>query len=410
MVLVADQDGKITGRFTVPPNIPVGTKLMQFVGSEGNYGEASYTARGVITTEERRRVTTLTDVRQNQTTVVVRRWRSDPLAQTFTLNQGRHIGGVDLWFTDKGTSRVIVQIRETTVGIPNQNIIAEAHVPANDILTNGSPTRIEWQPVWIESGTEYAIVILTDDAEPCVRVAELGKYDSVNDRWVTSQPFQVGVLLSSSNASTWTPHQTLDLTFRLLGARFTATTRTVDLGNITVSDVSDVIALTNIERPATDTDVEIVLTDEEGNETRISDDSPVALQERLNGEVNVKAVLRGSDLRSPVMFPGLQAILGNMSETADYVTRAMPAGVNTKVTVTYESLLPGQANVVVEVLDSNGDWQSIALSDGSPVGDEWEERTHILENFTADETRVRLTITGNPLYRPRVRALRVIIT
>ena len=110
------------------------------------------------------------------------------------------------------------------------------------------------------------------------------------------------------------------------------------------------------------------------------------------------------------MFPGLQAILGNISETADYVTRAMPAGVNTKVTVTYESLLPGSANVVVEVLDSDGDWQSIALDSGSPVGDEWEERTHILENFTADETRVRLTITGNPLYRPRVRALRVIIT
>lgn len=410
MVLVADQDGKISGRFTVPPNIPVGTKLLQFVGSDGNYGEASYTARGIITTEERRRVTTMTEVRQNQTTVVVRRWRSDPLAQTFTLNQGRHIGGVDLWFTDKGTSRVIVQIRETTVGIPNQNIIAESHVPAADILVNGSPTRIEWPPVWIEAGTEYAIVILTDDAEPCVRVAELGKYDSVNERWVTSQPFQVGVLLSSSNASTWTPHQERDLTFRLLGARFTATTRTVDLGNIDVSDVSDIIALTNVERPATDTDVEIVLTDEEGNETRVSDDSPVALQNRLNGEVNIKAVLRGSDLRSPVMFPGLQAILGNMSETADYVTRAMPAGVNTKVTVTYEALLPGSANVAVDVLDSNGDWQNIALDSGNPVGDEWEERTHILENFTADETRVRLTITGNPLYRPRVRALRVIIT
>ena len=47
---------------------------------------------------------------------------------------------------------------------------------------------------------------------------------------------------------------------------------------------------------------------------------------------------------------------------------------------------------------------------GSPVGDDWEERTHILENFTVDETRVRITITGNPLYRPRLRALRVIIT
>lgn len=62
--LVADTDGKISGRFTVPPNIPVSTKLMQFVGSEGNYNEASYTVRGITTTEERRQVTILTDIRQ----------------------------------------------------------------------------------------------------------------------------------------------------------------------------------------------------------------------------------------------------------------------------------------------------------------------------------------------------------
>ncbi len=239
---------------------------MQFVGSAGNDREASYTARGIITTEERRRVTILTGIRQQQTTVVVRQFRSGPLPQTFTLNQGRHISGVDLWFTEKGTCRVIAQIRETTTGIPNQTILASAHIQADDINLSGGHTRIEWDPVWLDAGTEYAIVILTDDAEP-----------AVHERWVTSQPYQVGVLLSSSNASTWTPHQDQDLTFRLLGARFTATTRTIDLGNITVSEVSDVIALANIERPATDTDVEIVLTDEQCKETRIADDRPAAL-------------------------------------------------------------------------------------------------------------------------------------
>lgn len=408
MALVADSDGKITGQFSVPPNIPVGTKLVQFIGDQGSYGDSTYTARGVVTNEERRRVTTVTEVQQQQTTVVLRRF--DPLAQTFTLQQGRHVGGVDLWFTDRGDKTVVVQIRETTVGIPNQEVIAEAHIQPDNLNLGEQSTRITWPPVWLEPGREYALVILTDAADTAVRIAELGKYDAIAERWVTSQPFQVGVLLSSSNASTWTPHQDRDLTFRLLGARFTATTKTVDLGDITVSDVSDVIALANIERPAVDTDVEFILTDDQGVETSIADDQPLALRERLNGNVNIKAVLRGSNLRSPVMFPGLQAILGNMSESADYVTRAIPAGVNRKVTVTYESLLPGLANVVVEVEDDNGDWQAIPLDSGKPVGDEWEERTHILTGFTADDTRVRLTITGNPLYRPRVRALRVIIT
>lgn len=41
----ADQQGRITGQFTVPANMPVGTKLLQFIGDKGSYGEATYTAR-----------------------------------------------------------------------------------------------------------------------------------------------------------------------------------------------------------------------------------------------------------------------------------------------------------------------------------------------------------------------------
>lgn len=405
---IADENGVIQGRFQVPARIPVGTKLMEFVGSDGGYGEASYTARGTITTEERRRVTTITELRQNQTTVTFRRF--DPLAQTFTLGQGRHIGGVDLWFTEKGTSRVVVQIRETTVGIPNQNVIAQAQLRPDEISLSGGHTRIAFDPVWIDAGVECAIVILTDDAEPAVRVAELGKYDQAAERWVTSQPYQVGVLLSSSNASTWTPHQDRDLTFRLLAARFSDETRTVDLGTIETTNVSDVIALANIERPATDTDCEIVLTDSTGEEIHIADDWPVALRERVNGSVTVKAVLRGSETRSPVVFPGTQIVLGSMEESAEYVTRALPAGVNSKVTVVFQSLTTGSANVLVELQNDDGSWRNIGLDSAEPIGDSWQERKYVLENFSADQTRIRLTLVGTVLYRPRVRALRVVIT
>lgn len=63
--------------------------------------------------------------------------------------------------------------------------------------------------------------VCNSTADTAIKVAELGKYDAVNSRWVTSQSYQVGILLSSSNASTWTLHQNLDLTFRLLAAKFT---------------------------------------------------------------------------------------------------------------------------------------------------------------------------------------------
>lgn len=408
MPLVADNSGKIKGKFTVPANVPAGTKLVQFIGNQGSYGEATYTGRGIITTEERRRVTVITDIRRNETTVVLTRF--DPLAQTFTLSESRHIAGVDLWFSNRGTKRVVVQIRDTSLGMPTQTVLAEGSIMPASINTNGTATRLTWQPVWCEAGHEYAIVLLTDDANTAVRVAELGKYDATHARWVTSQPYQVGVLLSSSNASTWTPHQNRDLTFRLLGARFTENTRTVDLGSVTATSISDLIALANVERVASDTDVQFTLTEQDGTEHKLSDDLPIALRARVTGPLSVKALLSGSALRSPVLYPGIQIVLGNMSETADYVTRAITAGSNSKVSITYEALMTGTADVKVYIQKADGTWQLVDLTAGKAVGDSWVERTHILSSFSATETRVKLVLSGNILYRPKVRSLRVVIT
>jgi len=408
MTLTANEQGEISGQFIVPENVPTGTKLVQFIGNQGNYGETTYTSRGLITTEDRRRVTTVTDVRRNETTVVIRRF--DPLAQTFTLSESRHVGGIELWFGVPGEKRIVAQIRETNVGLPNQTVLAEGDIQPSQINTNGSPTRITWQPVWLEAGREYAIVLMTDDANAAVKIAELGKYDAVHRRWVTSQAYQVGVLLSSSNASTWTPHQEKDLTFRLLAAKFTETNRTIDLGTLAMEDVSDLIALANIERVASDTDAEFSLTDEDGVLYRLADDLPIALRSRLTGNLNCKAHLRGSNNRSPVVYPGVQIICGKIQESADYITRAIPAEANSKVTITYEAFLTGTADVKAYIEMTDNNYQLVELTTGKPVGENWVERTHILENFTGVQTRVKLVLTGNVLYHPRVRNLRVMVT
>lgn len=395
-MLIANNKGKIKGKFTVPKNIPAGTKLVQFIGDKGSYGEATYTGKGTITTEERRRVIG---------TICI-----DPLAQTFTLSQNRHIGGIDLWFDSRGNKRVVVQIRETAIGMPSQVVIAESYVESESININGTATRITWSPVWCEAGREYAIVLLTDDADTAVKIAELGKYDSVNSRWVTSQPYQVGVLLSSSNASTWTPHQNLHLTFRLLAAKFTENTTTINLGKFKANNTSDLIALANVEKVAFDTNSEFVLTDKEGEEHFLSDNLPLALRSRLSGELTVKATLKGSRERSPVLYPGLQLVLGNISESADYVTRSISAGPNTKITITYDALITGTADVKAYVQIAKEEWQLVNLTTGKPIGENWVERIHTLTNFNANETRVKLVLSGTVQYRPKVKNLRVIVT
>jgi hypothetical protein len=394
MPIEADNHGTAEGEITVPGGVPAGTVLMEVAGDQGSTGSTTYTASGTVKTESRRIVNT----------VVV---NYDPLAQTFTLSEGRHIAGVDLWFKNKGTSRVQVQIRETTVGFPNRNVIAQANLYPVDISTNGTHTRVAFAPVWLEANVEYAIVILTDDAVTAVAVAELGKFDQVHNVYITKQAYQVGVLLSSSNASTWTAHQDLDLAFRLLACRFTETEHIYNFGTITATDNTDLLTLANIERVSSETDVEFIYTNVEGKENTLSEDMPVALKEKITGEVSVRAKLKGTATSSPALFQGVQAVLGTMDETGDYVTRAITAGANIDVKIIYESYTPGNSQVRAYVQNPDNSWTLVALSSGSAAGNGWEEHTHIAENFTGASTRVKIVLQGNVLYRPKVRNLKV---
>jgi hypothetical protein len=400
MPITADSQGTAEGEITVPEGVPAGTVLLEVVGDQGSTGSATYTASGTVTTESRRIVNT----------VVI---NYDPLAQTFTLSEGRHIAGVDLWFKNKGSSRVQVQIRETTVGFPNRNVLAKGNIYPSDINVNGASTRILFSdatsrcPVWLEPNVEYAIVILTDDAETSVAVAELGKFDSIHNAYITKQAYQVGVLLSSSNASTWTAHQDLDLAFRLLACRFTETEHIYNFGTITANENTDLLTLANIERVSSETDVEFIYTDSEGKTNTLAEDMPVALKEKLDGEVSVRAKLKGTTTRSPVLFQGVQSILGTIDETGDYVTRAITAGTNISVKIIYESYTPGNSQAKVYVQNPDTTWTLVPLSSGSPAGDGWEEHTHIAENFSGATTRVKIVLEGNVLYRPKVRNLKV---
>jgi hypothetical protein len=399
----ANAAGLLTGSFQIPQAIPAGAKLVEFLGAGGSYGSATYVGRGQIVTETRRRILT----------TVVRRW--DPLAQTFTFPERRTIGGLELWFTTKGGSApVIVQIRETQVGMPTTTVLTEGRLQASDIKTDGNATRITLDPVALEANREYAIVVLTDDANHAVSVAELGKYDP-RTGWVTAQPYQIGVLLSSSNGITWIPHQTQDLTFRLLGCRFTQQSKTVPLGQYTVTNLSDVMALAGVERPAAGTDVQFLATDTQGRIYTLSEDQGLALSEKLSGNLAVSAKLTGTETASPILYPGTQLVFGTLEAAGDYLSRAIPAAATFNVSVTFDALTPGTSSVAVQAESgTSGSFQALSLSSGVEVGNGWVERTYkatSLVGVGADRTtRVKLALSGNPQHRPFVRNLRVIVT
>ncbi|HRQ04365.1 MAG TPA: hypothetical protein PK580_00215 [Nitrosomonas halophila] len=397
---VANSSGVVTGKFTIPAGLPAGSKRVSFIGSGGSRGDGIFVGSGTITDVVRRQVTT-------QTTTMFR-VNIDPLAQTFSIPETTQIGAIDLWFSAVGTTPVIVQIRETSLGLPTQSVVSEVRLAPSDINTT-SHTRVNFSaPVQLLANTEYAIVVLCDDSVTELRMAELGKWDSANNSWVTSQPYQVGVLLSSSNASTWTPHQDRDLAFRIHRAVFTQNDRTVALGSVVVTDVTDLMLLAIEDTPSSQTRVVYELSLPGGDMITVSSGQPVRLATPVTGDVTISARMFGATDASPILYPGVQLVVGQVQDSATYVSRAIKGGSNVRLKVIFDGNIPGGSSVVLHYKGGDVDdtWQTIPYLSATQIDDGFMEITHEITGVDEDLIQIRMTLTGTAAARPRIRNLR----
>jgi hypothetical protein len=113
----------------------------------------------------------------------------DPLAQTFTINHevapdGIFARSLDLFFSAKDAALPInVSIRSVENGYPTQSVLpgAEKWVYPTDInthATGNTATTITWDhPVFLDSGQEYAIVLMANSDVYKVWVSEMGAFD-----------------------------------------------------------------------------------------------------------------------------------------------------------------------------------------------------------------------------------------
>ena len=207
-----DVEGNLEASFTVPANVPCGTVEVKLF--DGNLeGTAQYRATG------RERVIQETILITRTVTTYI-----DPLAQTFVLSDTRILTGVDLYFANKDSHSATVQVRNVEVGMPGKLLYTETVIPSEKINTSTDGTAVTHvtfpNVVQCEKDTEYCIVILTDSPKLSMFIAKLGDKTLDGSKYITTNPYTTGVLLSSSNASTWTPHQDMDLKFAIYGAVF----------------------------------------------------------------------------------------------------------------------------------------------------------------------------------------------
>lgn len=407
MSLQANGSGVVTGKFTVPSGVPVGAKLVQFEGRAGSRAAATFVGRGQITVRELRQV-------QTETTIVTTfLQRYDPLAETFTLDAAALISGVDVWVCAKGASgRTLVEIREVSNGVPTQVVVTSA-VKQTTALLVGQYNRFSWAPLRLEAGREYAVVVACDDAVTAVGVAELGKFDAAQQRWVTRQPYQVGVLLSSSNASTWTPHQEKDLTFKLLATPLAATTATIALPSVNVTAADELIVLAAVERPTAATDCVFRITLPDSTEYTVAEGEVILLPAAVTGTIAWAAILSGEAMATPRLHKDVQLVAATRATAGTYVTRALPAGAGSKVSVYFEGLKPGTASWTIEVAPDGlgtGGWTAVPFVSGTAIGDGWIDYTYRLASYGGANAAVRVTLSGDARNRPEMRKFRVVVT
>lgn len=419
--VVADNNGVLKGIFSIPADtFRAGRKLVDVKGTLGSEAQASFTGKGTITTEEW----------QTKFSGGFQRW--DPLAQTFTLKEDHYISGVDIKMTTIGTDQIVVQLRTTSVGIPDKTI-AEVRVKPEDLLLynaathrpqdpviDGKPesysdpakfgwTRITFDPTYIQAGVEYAFVVLTDDPTHEMAIAELGGVNE-DGKVISSQAYQIGVMLSSSNATTWTPHQNGDLTFRLLSAEFVNTEREIPLGSYAVQRLSDMMVVGGTIRPSQDSGVTITFTDQDGRKYNMTENTPLRLSKEVSGTISVSAHLTGTKHLTPMVWPELLMMLGSQAGKAVYCTRAFNAGDNPSfLKVIFEGELKGNAKVTVYYQDEvNGQtsWVEMLNPESTQLDTDLYEYAYTQADFAGTKTRIMLVLEGDALNRPIVRNLR----
>lgn len=418
--VMSDAKGTVKGKFTIPPGIRCGNREVT-LKNENSTSSATYSAHG-------RKKTIQDIIIKTRVTVNL----VDPLAQSFQYEENRTVSSVGLYFASKGdeNSNVVVQIRGMgDQGFPNKTVYAETVLNASDISTSNnasSETRVYFEdPMMAEAGKEYAIVVITENSDYTMWVGTRTKPKIDRPSEVISgNPYVQGVLFSSSNASTWTPHQNSDLKFNVYTAKFNEKA-VIEFDPIkNVSGDRIVLMSTYLTPDNTGCTWEAkIITDDMDNSVTFDSLSwnPIGNYQDIElssvaRQVKLRATFTSNKYVSPLMtFSDLTFTTFLTQLTGSYVGRAIDmreAPYNT-IRFSYEAFLPKGTKVVPKYSDNNGKtWKTFSKSPTVTQSNNEFYKYVIDEKVkssgTNDTLQVRLDLsTENSFLRPRVRRLMV---
>lgn len=292
-------------------------------------------------------------------------------------------------------------------------------------------------PVLVRGGQEHAICLVTRDSAHAVGIARLRNYRPLhlnpgNEGWQERQAYLEGVLADSSNDSAWSPRQDDDLTFRLIRAQFTPGTKTVLMGSVPGTNVTDLLPRANTLIPSGDTKVSFEIIDPASIARTTENNETLALPDPVTGNFQIRAKLTGTERLSPILYPNTTVLMGSIKTTGDYVSRDITANTSNSTStlnVILESYLPGSAGVVIYAAQQRlaggnpvivdgvyqYDWVEVPLVANSDraTGDGFVERTYAISNLRLvgldRTTKIKVAMTGGASARLLARNLQAFI-
>lgn len=416
----SNSSGEIKGTFTIPSGVRTGVREV-IIENADNVALTTFVAEGTLKEVE-------DVIRRTRVTINL----IDPLAQSFQFREDRVVTSFDVFFASKDSDKnVTVQVRGITPGgMPDKTIYAETVLTPSqiNISDDGSvATNITFDdPLMVDSGKEYALVLITDSDLYTVWIATRGQEDLRTGARITANPYLQGVLYSSSNASAWTIHQDSDLTFNVKTAKFneTAVLEFDTMTDITADAIVLMATTLTPENTGSIWEVKMVMENEAENVT-INDKQwiPLANYEEIElnqiaREVKLRSTFRANRYMSPIMSLNDLLLTSFLSElSGSYIGRTIDASDGAeynKIRLSYESFEPGQSNVKPRYsVDGGTTWRDFTESPKveSRTGEfnriVYEEK--VTEDINGyDSIKVRLDFsTTNSFVRPRVQRLMV---
>jgi len=350
----------------------------------------------------------------------------DPLAQTFLLLEERFVTSVDIFFATKDADSdgykakpVTLQLRNVVNGYPGTTVLASKVLEAGAVKvspTGDQATKFTFaDPVLLQANVEYAIVILTGSSQYRVFVAKMSGKDLISGNTVSRQPYDVGVLFSSSNATAWTAHQDTDLKFRLYAAEFKQTQSKLYFEPLTLQEAASQLLLSTSQVVAQGSNLQWQWSSDGSNWYALND-TGVTAHGTPTKTVHVRAMLTGTKKSSPVIqTEALGAVALSYKTTGTYVSKEWFTNESfTKITAYVDLHKPSGTAQAMEYSVNGGEtW--VSLGEGTAVRHQGQYTQYRYEATVAASTKMRIRIrqSNSELSRaetPKARRLMVTLS